>query len=73
MLDGSEMTDRIIMESIPWDTMVGVSRRSWARNEHSIETVAEYNRKFAGSDAITMPYIADDDLIEKTFKAAKGR
>lgn len=73
VLDGSELTDRIIMESIPWDTMVGVSRRSWARNEHSIETVAEYNKKFAGSDAITMPYIADDDLIEKTFAAAKKR
>ena len=53
--------------------MVGVSRRSWARNEHSIETVAEYNRKFAGSDAITMPYIADDALIEKVFQDAVAK
>ena len=50
--------------------MVGVSRRSWARNEHSIATVAEYNKKFAGSDAITMPYIADDELIERVFNNA---
>lgn len=70
VLDGSELTDQIIHESILWDTMVGVSRRSWARNPHSIETVAEYNRKFAGSDAITMPYIADDALIEKVFADA---
>lgn len=70
VLDGSELTDQIIHESILWDTMVGVSRRSWARNPHSIETVAEYNKKFAGSDAITMPYVADDALIEKVFAEA---
>jgi urocanate hydratase len=70
VLDGSELTDQIIRESIPWDTMVGVSRRSWARNEHAIETVAEYNKKFADSDAITIPYVADDELVERTFKAA---
>ena len=70
VLDGSELTDQIIREAIPWDTMVGVSRRSWARNEHSIATVAEYNKKFAGSDAITMPYIADDELIERVFNNA---
>ena len=70
VLDGSELTDQIIHESILWDTMDGVSTRSWARNPHSIETVAEYNKKFAGSDAITMPYVADDALIEKVFKEA---
>ena len=70
VLDGSELTDQIIREAIPWDTMVGVSRRSWARNEHSIATVAEYNKIFAGSDAITMPYIADDELIERVFNNA---
>ena len=70
VLDGSELTDQIIHESILWDTMVGVSRRSWARNPHSIETVAEYNKKFAGSDAITLPYVADDALIEKVFAEA---
>ena len=70
VLDGTELTDQIIMESIPWDTMVGVSRRNWARNEHSMETVAEYNRQFAGQDAITMPFLASDDLIETTFRKA---
>jgi len=73
VLDGSELTDQIIHESILWDTMVGVSRRNWARNPHSIETVAEYNKKFAGSDAITMPYIADDALIEKVFAEATNK
>ncbi len=68
VLDGSERVDKIINASIPWDTMVGVSRRSWARNEHSIETTIEYNKKFQGQDHITIPFLADDDLIEKTLK-----
>lgn len=68
VLDGSERVDKILKKSIPWDTMVGVSRRSWARNEHSIETTVEYNKKFAGEDHITIPYIADDGLIEKTVR-----
>jgi len=66
VLDGSERVDEILKKSIPWDTMVGVSRRSWARNEHSIETTMEYNKQFAGQDHITIPYVANDNLIEKT-------
>ncbi|EFE12283.1 urocanate hydratase [Clostridium sp. M62/1] len=70
VLDGTPETDAIIREAIPWDTMVGVSRRSWARNEHSIETVAEYNTLRKGSDVITMPHIADDGLIERAYENA---
>ena len=70
VLDGSERVDEILRAAIPWDTMVGVSRRSWARNEHSIETVAEYNTLRKGSDVITMPYIADDRLIERAYENA---
>ncbi len=68
VLDGSERVDEILMASIPWDTMIGVARRSWARCEHSIETVAEYNKSRDGQDYITMPYIASDELIEKTYE-----
>lgn len=68
VLDGSELTDVIIRESVPWDTMVGVARRSWARNEHAMETAAEYNRLFADTDSITMPYLADDYVIEETIR-----
>jgi urocanate hydratase len=52
--------------------MVGVSRRSWARNENSIETTIEYNKKFEGKDHITIPFVASDDLIEKTLKNYKN-
>ncbi len=71
VLDGSKRTDEIINASIPWDTMVGVARRSWARNEHSIETTIEYNKKFEGQDHITIPFVAEDELIEKTLRDYK--
>ena len=67
VLDGSKRVDEILTAAIPWDVMIGVSRRSWARCEHSIETVAEYNRARGGQDHITMPYLASDDLIDRTY------
>ena len=71
VLDGSKRADEIINASIPWDTMVGVARRSWARNEHSIETTIEYNKKFEDQDHITIPFVAEDKLIEKTLRGYK--
>ncbi|MGL4607285.1 MAG: urocanate hydratase [Eubacteriaceae bacterium] len=71
VLDGSERVDEILRAAIPWDTMIGVSRRSWGRCEHSIETVAEYNSVTNGEDHITLPYIASDALIEKVCKDVK--
>ena len=65
VLDGSHRVDEILMQAMPWDVMGGVARRAWARNPHSIETVIEYNNNNKGTDHITLPYIADDDLIKK--------
>ncbi len=71
VLDGSERVDEILKKSIPWDVMVGVARRNWARCENSISTVSEYNKEFEDEDHITMPYIADDSLINKVFEDYK--
>ncbi|KUK35675.1 MAG: Urocanate hydratase HutU, partial [Thermacetogenium phaeum] len=49
VLDGSERVDEIIKSSLLWDVMCGVARRSWARNEHSIETSIEFNKNYEGS------------------------
>ncbi|WML34727.1 urocanate hydratase [Clostridium sp. OS1-26] len=65
VLDGSYRIDEIIKSAMTWDVMGGVSRRSWARNEHSIETVIEFNKTHAGTDHVTLPYLADDDLVIK--------
>jgi urocanate hydratase len=52
--------------------MGGVARRAWARNQNSIETGMAYNQMHQGSDHITLPFIADDEMIEnlvvKNFK-----
>ena len=63
VLDGSERVDTILKMSMPWDVMVGVSRRAWACNENALTTAAEYNRVRAGQDRITLPYVADSDLV----------
>lgn len=72
VLDGSERVDRILRRAVPWDTMVGVSRRNWARNENAISTSIEYNQIYDGSDHITIPYVADENLVgglvEDAFK-----
>jgi urocanate hydratase len=64
VLDGSELTDEIIKSAISWDTMGGVARRSWARNENAITTSIEYNEMRKGSDHITIPYIADETKVD---------
>ncbi len=64
LLDGSERTDEIIRSAMMWDVMGGVARRSWARNENALSTSAEYNKNYEGKGHITLPFIADDDLVE---------
>ena len=64
VLDGSKRIDNIIRRAIPWDVMGGVARRAWARNKHSIETGIEHNKKRKGVDHITLPFIADEKLVE---------
>jgi urocanate hydratase len=64
VLDGSERIDGIIRRAIPWDVMGGVARRAWARNENSVKTSIQYNQARKGADHITLPYIADENLIK---------
>ena len=65
VLDGSRRVDEVIRSAVVWDTMIGVARRSWARLDHAMETVREYNRNT--NDWITLPYCASDELVEKFF------
>lgn len=68
VLDGSERIDEIIKSAIAWDTIGGVARRNWARNEHAIETAIEYNRLHQGTDHITIPFLTDEDLVKESVK-----
>ena len=63
--DGSERVDEILRSAILWDVMGGVARRSWARNGHAMETSETFNTTHCDSYHITMPYVADEELINK--------
>ena len=63
--DGSERVDEILRSAMLWDVMGGVARRSWARNPHAIETSEAFNESHAGDYQITLPYLADEELIKK--------
>ena len=65
VLDGSDRAAKIIESAMMWDVMGGVARRSWARNENSITTGINYNKKHMGKGHITLPMIPSDELIEK--------
>ncbi len=67
VLDGSERVDNILKSAMPWDVMGGVARRSWARNENAMDTSVEYN-KIRENDHITIPFVADDNLLDKIIK-----
>ncbi|WEG72561.1 urocanate hydratase [Vagococcus intermedius] len=63
VLDGSSECDDIIKSAISWDTMGGVARRSWARNDNAILTAIEFNNSHKDFDHITLPYLVDDTLF----------
>ena len=45
--------------------MSGVGRRAWARNNNSIETVIRFNQESKDGDHITLPFVADDELVDR--------
>lgn len=71
LLDGSERMDSVVRSALSWDVMGGVARRNWAQNENAVKTSVEWNEKHQGEGHITIPFAADNELIEsqidKTF------
>jgi urocanate hydratase len=66
--DGSQRVDDTLRSAMLWDVMNGVARRSWARNPHAMETSEAFNESHGDYYHITMPYLADDDLIDNLIK-----
>ncbi|MEZ4847020.1 MAG: urocanate hydratase, partial [Bdellovibrionota bacterium] len=66
MLDGSADADRRLEMMLHWDVNNGIARRSWARNDgaiFAIKRAMEMEPKLT----VTVPNIADDQLIESLF------
>jgi len=64
VLDGSEKVDYIIRIAIEWDVMGGIARRGWARNPNAFETGYSWNIENKGRGHLTLPFIAEDELID---------
>ncbi|MCK4257917.1 MAG: urocanate hydratase [Halanaerobiales bacterium] len=64
VLDGSERVDETIKLALDWDVNGGLARRAWARNENAIETMITWNKEKGEKGHITLPYQAEEELIE---------
>ena len=66
LLDGTSEADERLSNMLYWDVNNGISRRSWARNKGAITAIGramELNPNLK----VTVPYIADDSLIDSLF------
>ncbi len=65
LLDGSKEADRKLKNLLYYDVNNGIARRAWARNEGAITTIEREHEGESGIQ-ITLPYLADDTLIDNT-------
>lgn len=72
VLDGSERVDVVLSMAMPWDVMGGVARRSWARNGHAMETCREYNDRYAEYGLVTLPFLADEEMVRQVVARGSG-
>ncbi len=64
VIDGSEESERHIREMLLWDVNNGIARRSWARNQGSIDAIRREMDRTPGLQ-VTLPYLVDDTLINQ--------
>jgi urocanate hydratase len=68
VLDGRPETGDDLRTMLHWDVNNGIARRSWARNEGALFTLKREMERTPGL-RVTVPYIADDEIIENALKA----
>ncbi len=67
VIDGSEDADRRIKEMLLWDVNNGIARRSWARNKGAMFAIQREMERTPNLK-VTVPNIANDNLIEEIIK-----
>ena len=67
VLDGTPETESKLRSMLHWDVSNGIARRSWARNKEALFTLKREMERTPDLK-VTVPYIADDKLIEETIK-----
>jgi urocanate hydratase len=68
VLDGTREAEDKLKMMLHWDVNNGIARRSWARNEAAMLTLEREMKKTPGLK-VTVPYIADDKVIEDALSA----
>ena len=71
VLDGSQEAEEKLKMMLHWDVNNGIARRSWARNKEAIFAINREMERTPGLK-VTIPYIADDNLIESALKGVQG-
>jgi Urocanate hydratase len=66
VLDGLESTGEKLRMILHWDVNNGIARRSWARNKGAMFAIDREMKRTEGL-VVTVPYQADDNLIEELF------
>ncbi len=66
VIDGSEDSERHIREMLLWDVNNGIARRSWARNEGSVEAIKREMERTPGL-TVTLPNFVDDTILNSLF------
>lgn len=67
VIDGSEDSERHIRQMLLWDVNNGISRRSWARNEGSMDAIKREMERTPGL-CVTLPNLVDDNIINEAYK-----
>ena len=63
VIDGSPDCDRRIRQMLFWDVNNGIARRSWARNQGSMDAIRREMERTPDL-RVTMPHLVDDDIID---------
>ena len=64
VIDGSADSERHIREMLLCDVNNGIARRSWARNEGSIDAIRREMERTPGL-TVTLPNFVDDDILSE--------
>jgi urocanate hydratase len=67
VLDGTSEAEEKILMMLHWDVNNGIARRSWARNEEALFALRREMERTPDLK-VTVPYIADDKVIEEAMK-----
>ena len=63
VIDGSDDSDRHIREMLFWDVNNGIARRSWARNEGSMEAIRREMER-TPELKVTLPNLVEEDILD---------